>query len=66
MLNYWNCPCPSTAQLHAKSQVALLILDEARHTADPVHLVRVFGIIESTAMNYVYAAHPGRKSVIPR
>ncbi len=42
------------------------ILDEARHTADPVHLVRVFGITESTAMNYVYAAHPGRRSVIPR
>lgn len=42
------------------------ILDEARHTADPVHLVRVFGISESTAMNYVYAAHPGRQSVIPR
>ena len=42
------------------------ILDEARHTADPVHLVRVFGISESTAMNYVYAAHPGWQSVIPR
>ncbi len=41
-------------------------LDEARHTADPVHLVRVFGITESTAINYVYAAHPGRQSVIPR
>jgi len=42
------------------------ILDEARHTADPVHLVRVFGITESTAMHYVYAAHPGRQAVIPR
>lgn len=42
------------------------ILDEARHTADPVHLVRVFGITENTAMNYVHAAHPGRQSVIPR
>jgi hypothetical protein len=42
------------------------ILDEARHTADPVHLVRVFGITESTATNYVHAAHPGRQSVIPR
>jgi hypothetical protein len=42
------------------------ILDEARHTADPVHLVRVFGITESTAMHYVYAAYPGRQSVIPR
>ncbi|HET6187345.1 MAG TPA: hypothetical protein VFE59_10115 [Trebonia sp.] len=42
------------------------ILDEARHTADPVHLVRIFGITESTAINYVHAAHPGRQSVIPR
>ena len=42
------------------------ILDEARHTADPVHLVRVFGITESTAIYYVHAAHPGRQSVIPR
>jgi hypothetical protein len=42
------------------------ILDEARHTADPVHLVRVFGINENTAINYVHAAHPGRQSVIPR
>jgi integrase len=42
------------------------ILDEARHTADPVHLVRVFGITESTAISYVHAAHPGRQSVIPR
>jgi hypothetical protein len=41
-------------------------LDEARHTADPVHLVRVFDITESTAVNYVHAAHPGRQSIIPR
>jgi hypothetical protein len=41
------------------------ILDEARHTADPVHLVRVFGISESSAMHYVHAAHPGRQAVIP-
>jgi len=42
------------------------ILDEARHTADPVHLVRVFGSTDDTAMRYVYTAHPGRQSVIPR
>jgi len=42
------------------------IRDEARHTADPVHLVRVFGITESTAIYYVHAAHPGRQSAIPR
>jgi hypothetical protein len=39
---------------------------EARHSADPVHLVRVFGITESTAIYYVHAAHPERRSVIPR
>lgn len=34
------------------------ILDEARATADPVHLMQVFGICDSTAMHYVAAAHP--------
>ncbi|WP_301177853.1 hypothetical protein [Actinomadura geliboluensis] len=38
------------------------ILDEARHTADPVHLMRVFGISDTTAMKYVYTAHPERQS----
>ncbi len=42
------------------------ILDEARHTADPVHLMRVFGISATTAMKYVYAAHPERRSTPPR
>jgi hypothetical protein len=37
------------------------ILDEARHTADPVHLVRVFGITEYTVINYVHAAHRRRR-----
>jgi hypothetical protein len=32
------------------------ILDEARHTADPVHLMTVFGIGAKTAMTYVQAA----------
>jgi hypothetical protein len=40
--------------------------DEARHTADPVHLMRVFGISVRTAMDYVYAAHPERRSTLPR
>lgn len=39
------------------------ILDEARHTADPVHLMRIFGISVTTAMDYVYAAHPERRSM---
>ncbi|MFG3020211.1 hypothetical protein ACGFZQ_16965 [Streptomyces sp. NPDC048254] len=42
------------------------ILDEARHTADPVHLVRVLGISVSTAMKYVRTAHPHRAGIIPR
>jgi integrase len=42
------------------------ILEEARHTADPVHLMTVFGIAANTAMRYVYAAHPERRSVPPR
>jgi len=42
------------------------ILHEARETADPVHLMRVFGIVDATAMRYVYAAHPERRSVPTR
>ena len=41
------------------------ILDEAQHTADPVHLMRVFGISAATAMKYVYTAHPERRSTLP-
>ncbi|WP_328390339.1 hypothetical protein OHS81_35955 [Streptomyces sp. NBC_00400] len=36
------------------------ILDEARATADPVHLMTVFGITEDTAMDYLRSAHPER------
>lgn len=39
------------------------ILDEARHTADPIRLMRVFGISDTTAMKYLYTAHPERGSV---
>ena len=42
------------------------ILDEAKHTADPVHLMRVFGITARPAMRYVQAAHPERRSTQPR
>lgn len=34
------------------------ILDEAHVTADPVHLMRLFGIADATAVKYVRAAHP--------
>ncbi|MFI9324864.1 hypothetical protein ACIGXI_34500 [Kitasatospora aureofaciens] len=36
------------------------VLDEAKHTADPVHLVRIFGIHPHTAVRYVHAAHPDK------
>jgi hypothetical protein len=42
------------------------ILDEARHRADPVHLMRLFGLSDTTAMKYLYTAHPERQSVPPR
>lgn len=42
------------------------ILDEARDTEDPVHLIRVFGISTTTAMKYLHAAHPHRAGPIPR
>ena len=38
------------------------ILDEAKHTANPVHLMRVFGLTAKPAMRYVQAAHPERRS----
>jgi hypothetical protein len=37
-----------------------------RITADPVHLMRLFGISDATAMKYVYTAHPERQSRLPR
>lgn len=36
------------------------IYDEARHTADPVHLMRLFGLGTTTAMKYITAAHPDK------
>jgi site-specific recombinase XerD len=42
------------------------ILDEARHTADPVRLMRVFGLCDTTAMKYLYTAHPERQSMPSR
>ncbi len=38
------------------------ILDQAKHTAGPVHLMRVFGLTAKPAMGYVQAAHPERRS----
>ena len=42
------------------------ILDEARHSADPVRLMRVFGLSDTTAMKYLYTAHPERQSMPTR
>jgi hypothetical protein len=41
------------------------LLDEAHHTADPVHLMRVFGIGKTTAVRYVRTAHPDRFAIDP-
>ncbi|MEU9473954.1 hypothetical protein AB0D78_47130 [Streptomyces avermitilis] len=40
------------------------VLDEARQTADPVHLVHLFGIHPGTAVRYVHTAHPDK--ALPR
>ncbi|MFJ4644531.1 tyrosine-type recombinase/integrase [Streptomyces bobili] len=37
------------------------LFDEARETADPVRLMRVFGLCSATATRYVAAAHPDKK-----
>ncbi|MGW0573544.1 hypothetical protein [Streptomyces tauricus] len=42
------------------------ILNEAAETADPLRLMRLFGITEKTAMHYVTAAHPERTAKLPR
>ncbi|MFD3307193.1 hypothetical protein [Streptomyces sp. NPDC058694] len=34
------------------------ILDEAKHTRDPLHLIRLFGLPPITAMKYLRAADP--------
>ncbi len=33
--------------------------------SDPIHLMRVFGLSQATAINYVKTAHPERFSVDP-
>ncbi|ROR43025.1 hypothetical protein [Kitasatospora cineracea] len=37
------------------------ILSEARHSADPLHLMRLFGLSNATATRYVFIAHPDRR-----
>lgn len=38
------------------------IYDEARRTADPVHLIPMFGLATSAAMKYVMAARPSKQA----
>ncbi|MGW5212776.1 hypothetical protein ACWEQO_16595 [Streptomyces sp. NPDC004051] len=40
------------------------VLDEARETADPICLVRLFGIYPRAAVKYVHTAHPDK--ALPR
>ncbi|MEV5011745.1 hypothetical protein ACFY2M_39995 [Streptomyces sp. NPDC001276] len=42
------------------------ILDEAFASADPLRLMRLFGVTERTAMRYVGTAHPERSAKLPR
>ncbi|MFH8404780.1 hypothetical protein ACH4FX_08375 [Streptomyces sp. NPDC018019] len=42
------------------------VLNEAAESADPLRLMRLFGMIEQTAMRYVATAHPERTSKLPR
>ena len=42
------------------------ILNEAFESADPLKLMRLFGITEQTAMRYVGAAHPERTAKLPK
>ncbi|MFF2517675.1 hypothetical protein [Streptomyces sp. NPDC058086] len=42
------------------------ILHEARISADPLRLMRLFGIGDTTAMRYIAAAHPERTAKLPR
>jgi hypothetical protein len=42
------------------------ILHEASLTADPLHLIRLFGISIGAAMRYIAAAHPEKTARLPR
>ncbi|WP_329138265.1 hypothetical protein OG552_30150 [Streptomyces sp. NBC_01476] len=42
------------------------ILHEAFESKDPLHLIRLFGISDTTALRYISAAHPERTAKLPR
>ncbi|MGA5515428.1 hypothetical protein ACPMJQ_30075 [Streptomyces pseudogriseolus] len=37
------------------------IVDEARHSADPVRLMQLFGLSNLSATRYVLSAHPDKQ-----
>ncbi|CAM5521506.1 MULTISPECIES: hypothetical protein [Streptomyces] len=55
---------PKTVSLEQLRQDRLL--DEALQSADPLKLMRLFGIGEKTAMHYVAVAHPERTAKLTR
>ncbi|MFI1177508.1 hypothetical protein [Streptomyces melanogenes] len=59
-----RCVFPKGMNLNALRQDR--ILDEALTSTDPLHLMRIFGISEATAMRYITAAHPERTAKLPR
>ncbi|PRH80666.1 hypothetical protein C6N75_02955 [Streptomyces solincola] len=42
------------------------MLNEAAEPADPLRLMRLFGITEKTPMHYVGTAYPERTAKLPR
>ncbi|MDX2681563.1 hypothetical protein [Streptomyces soliscabiei] len=62
---FYISSCFTPGGLTLRSVRADRILDEARETEDPVHLIRVFGISTTTAMKYIHTAHPHRAGPIP-
>ncbi|MGW7276473.1 hypothetical protein ACWGH5_39005 [Streptomyces sp. NPDC054864] len=64
-ISYWGLRAPfDQAGVPPRRLWTDRVLDEARTSADPVHLVRLFGIHPNTAIRYVQAAHPDK--ALPR
>jgi hypothetical protein len=60
-ISYWGLRAPfDQAGVSPRRLWTDRVLDEARTSADPVHLVRLFGIHPNTAIRYVQAAHPDK------
>lgn len=60
-ISYWSLRAPfDQAGVSPRRLWTDRVLDEARTSADPVHLIRLFGIHPHTAIRYVQAAHPDK------